>query len=360
MISTESADFIMCSPLLIIIQRVLLFLQQMYAESLRRNRVLMVINELYYKVAGHHFRLTTFDTPDCLVHYEPFIACKSENELFHLRVRAEEENERRVTGERENSENSEKRERDEKRERVKQMEQNGQGEQIGNFADDTAAIKVYVGDGGGYIFHIAPPGKECCCVMATSADYRLADVYFTGNMRYRSFALDNCLMLLYAFASASQHTLMMHASVVKYKGRGYLFLGRSGTGKSTHSRLWLEHIGECELLNDDNPIVRFVDGNAMVYGSPWSGKTPCYKNESATIGAFVRLQQEPGNHIKLNSLAQAFAALKPSCSTAPWDRAIHNEICETLTDILQCVNTYTLGCRPDREAAELCRNTVIR
>jgi Serine kinase of the HPr protein, regulates carbohydrate metabolism len=314
----------------------------------------MVINELYYKVAGHHFRLTTFDTPDCLVHYEPFIACKSENELFHLTVRIKEETLRRGEGEKESSE------RGEKSERVEQIEQGEQDGQIGNFADDTAAIKVYAGDGGGYIFHIAPPGKECCCVMATSADYRSADVYFAGDMRYHSFALDNCLMLLYAFASASQQTLMMHASVVKYKGRGYLFLGRSGTGKSTHSRLWLEHIEECELLNDDNPIVRFVDGNAVVYGSPWSGKTLCYKNESATIGAFVRLQQEPGNHIKLNSLAQAFAALKPSCSTAPWDRAVHNGICETLADILQSVNTYTLGCRPDREAAELCRNTIAK
>ena len=297
----------------------------------------MVINELYYKVAEHSFRLTVSDMPGCLAHYEPFIACKSDNELFHLTIKTAEECRCSERGE--------------------QIEQH---KQIGYFADDTATIEVYARKNGGYIFYIAPPRGERCCTMVTSEDYKSADVRFEGDARYRSFGLDNCLMLLFAFASASCDTLMMHASVVKYIGMGYLFLGRSGTGKSTHSRLWLEHIEGCELLNDDNPVVRIVDGKAMVYGSPWSGKTSCYKNDSVSVGAFVRLQQQLENRIEMNSLAQAFAALKPSCSTAPWDRAVHNGICNTLAEILQSVNSYTLGCLPDKEAAELCCHTITQ
>ena len=60
-------------------------------------------------------------------------------------------------------------------------------------------------------------------------------------------------------------------------------MGKSGTGKSTHSRLWLENVPGATLLNDDNPIVRLTLVGAIVYGSPWSGKTPCYKNESAPL-----------------------------------------------------------------------------
>ena len=112
------------------------------------------------------------------------------------------------------------------------------------------------------------------------------------------------------------------------------------------------------MLNDDNPIVRVVEGKAIVYGSPWSGKPPCYKNESAEVGAFVRLLQKPINEIFLNSMTQAFAALRPSCSSAPWDKDIHSGICDSLTKVIESVNTYTLGCLPDREAAELCRRTV--
>ena len=89
------------------------------------------------------------------------------------------------------------------------------------------------------------------------------------------FAINNALMLQYAFRTAGMNTLEMHASVIENGGKGYLFLAKSGTGKSTHSKMWLRNIPDSHLLNDDNPIVRVLeDGSVRVYGSPWSGKTP--------------------------------------------------------------------------------------
>lgn len=77
-----------------------------------------------------------------------------------------------------------------------------------------------------------------------------------------NFVLNNFLMMLYAFNAARHHTLLMHASVVATEtGKGYLFLGKSGTGKSTHTGLWLQQFSDCHLLNDDNPIVH-VDASA--------------------------------------------------------------------------------------------------
>ena len=81
----------------------------------------------------------------------------------------------------------------------------------------------------------------------------------------------------------------IHSSVIVAEGRGVLFLGESGTGKSTHTRLWRESIEGAKLLNDDSPIVRIVDGEVRVYGSPWSGKTPCYKNEVYPMAGLCRL-----------------------------------------------------------------------
>ena len=316
--------------------------------------------EIYYSVAGHRFGLDFSADYPCLSHYEPFITDdKADGSLFHLTVVGNSSDEQ-FCGVSADSERlcDALGEGEQYNGLLNENELFDEGEQIGHFADDSAAIMVYGRNGGGYIFHIAPPDKERCCMISTSADYRLAYVRFEGNCAYHSFGLDNCLMLLYTFASAPLDTLMLHASVIKYKGAGFLFLGKSGTGKSTHSRLWLEHIEGCELLNDDNPVIRVIDGKAMVYGSPWSGKTPCYKNDSAEVGAFVRLQQRPANEIVRNSVVQAFAALKPSCSSAPWDKGIHSGICDTLTKVIESVNTYTLGCLPDREAAELCRRTV--
>ena len=70
------------------------------------------------------------------------------------------------------------------------------------------------------------------------------------------------------------HSIAIHSSVIVHSGRAVLFLGESGTGKSTHTRLWREHIPGAQLLNDDSPIVRVVEGVPTVFGSPWSGKTP--------------------------------------------------------------------------------------
>ena len=78
--------------------------------------------------------------------------------------------------------------------------------------------------------------------------------------------LSSMLRILYAQAALGRDAVSVHASCVSLKGRGYLFLGKSGTGKSTHSRQWLEAFPDCRLLNDDNPVLRIEDGMVSVYG----------------------------------------------------------------------------------------------
>ena len=94
-------------------------------------------------------------------------------------------------------------------------------------------------------------------------------------------------------------------------------------GKSTHASLWLRHIEDSELLNDDNPVVRIGhQGQVIVYGSPWSGKTPCYRNVSYPLGAIVVLSQAPYNKIQRLSGIQAYVSLVASISGKRWDAPI--------------------------------------
>lgn len=86
-------------------------------------------------------------------------------------------------------------------------------------------------------------------------------------------------------------------------------MGKSGTGKSTHSLLWMKYIQGTELLNDDNPTLRIVDGKVYAYGTPWSGKTPCYKSLSYPVGGMVRLKQAPVNRFVRQQEVEAFIAL---------------------------------------------------
>ena len=213
--------------------------------------------------------------------------------------------------------------------------------------------------GEGYQAAFAPtPGARVCGVLEMSGDFRVGQLYTEGNPADRAFAVNNALMLLFAFAAAPYRALEMHASVVTRGGRGFLFLGKSGTGKSTHSHLWLEHISGTELLNDDNPVVRIVDGAARVYGSPWSGKTPCYKAQDVPVGAIVRLVQAQHNRIERLSTVQAYASVMPSCSGFRPIRTLADAQHETLSLIAQQVPCYHLECLPDADAARLCQETI--
>ena len=169
------------------------------------------------------------------------------------------------------------------------------------------------------------------------------------------------MMLLYTFRTSAHETLLVHASVIEYEGRGYMFLGRSGTGKSTHTRLWLENIEGATLLNDDNPIVRVIDGETVIYGSPWSGKTPCYKNRSMPLQAVVRLSQAPFNRITRLTPLKAYAALMPSCSCMRWDHDAVEALHKTVEKVIMKVPVRHLECLPDADAAhtshEACRPT---
>ncbi len=193
--------------------------------------------------------------------------------------------------------------------------------------------------------------------MESTADYRTAVLYATAHRLQH--AIDNTLMLLFAFTTATRATLLFHASTVVWQDRAFLFLGVSGTGKSTHSRLWLKAIDGTRLLNDDNPVVRIDDeGQPVVYGSPWSGKTPCYKNEHYPLGALVRLYQAASNRIRPANLMEAYVAVTESVSGKRWEKAIADGLHRSTEALLKGSNVYILHCLPDEEAARVCWHGV--
>ena len=66
--------------------------------------------------------------------------------------------------------------------------------------------------------------------------------------------------------------MLLHSAVLEYENCGYAFLGRSGTGKSTHTGLWLKHINGSKIVNGDKPILEYKNGEFIAYGTPWMGK----------------------------------------------------------------------------------------
>lgn len=218
-------------------------------------------------------------------------------------------------------------------------------------------IAIYETDKG-YLFLLRPlPHRPVAAILFVDRSFSEAIISFTGVDDV--FALNNATMLLYAFSTATLGGLEVHASVVMYEGKGYLFLGKSGTGKSTHSRMWLESIPGTQLLNDDNPVLRLREGNNIsVFGSPWSGKTPCYKSLEVPVGAIVRIRQASRNSIVRLSSVESYASLMASVSAFRPFGHLAEGWHTSIEQIVSSVPCHLLDCLPDYSAAKLCYETV--
>lgn len=215
-------------------------------------------------------------------------------------------------------------------------------------------------DNGGYQFIIKDINGAECCLLITDKNFSECKCALRGNFDRRCFGLNNALMLVFAFAGSRMQTLLIHASLVRHNGYGYAFTAKSGTGKSTHVSLWLRYIKGCDLMNDDNPIIRILDGEPYIFGSPWSGKTPCYRDIKAKLGAVTRIDRAKSNSIEKLSPIESFATLLPACSSMKWDGDIFNGICDTVTKVVETTGIYVLHCLPNIEAAMICNKAISR
>ena len=222
--------------------------------------------------------------------------------------------------------------------------------------DDMPRIEMYR-RAGEWLFYASMSREGAnVCAMKCSSGWKGVSLYI--DTVYTRFAIDNAAMLVYAFASADKKTLLFHSSVTVRDGKGYMFLGHSGTGKSTHSRQWMEAFPEAELINDDNPAVRILeDGTVRVYGTPWSGKTPCYKNVSAPVQALVQLAQAPQNEITRLRMTQAYPFILASVSGLKVLPDMMDRLYESIAQLLELKPVYKLECLPNTDAARLCAQT---
>lgn len=225
-------------------------------------------------------------------------------------------------------------------------------------AEDQPRIELYELDGQ-WLMEIAPMLEAPVrAYLLTDKAFSSASFRILGSMR---FSLNTVMMLMYAFSTACSNTLMMHASVIMKDGYGYLFLGKSGTGKSTHSQLWLDNIEGCSLLNDDNPIIHIDDeGEIRVYGSPWSGKTPCYRNLNVPVGAIVSLHQAKSNRIRRQTLAESYASMYSSFSGYRFIKEMADGLHNSNVRIISTIPCYLLDCLPNADAAYTCYQTIAR
>lgn len=151
---------------------------------------------------------------------------------------------------------------------------------------------------------------------------------------------------------------LMHGSVIAVDGIGYMFTAKSGTGKSTHTRLWREFLGDrAVMVNDDKPLVKVSESGVTVYGTPYNGKHRLGNNISVPLECICILERSAENHIIQIDRSQAYNMLLQQ-SYRPSDISMLSKTIELIDKMADRVRFYRLGCNMDISAAELSFRTM--
>lgn len=161
-----------------------------------------------------------------------------------------------------------------------------------------------------------------------------------------------------AEAAVDQEILLIHGSAVAVDEKGYLFLAPSGTGKSTHTRLWREYFGQqAEMINDDKPLLRFEKGRIFVCGTPWNGKHRLGTNKSVPLQGLCILRRGQENTIRRISAKEAYPDLLRQIYRPLTDARKMKKTLD-LTDRLLQMPLYDMECNISREAVQMAYETM--
>lgn len=153
-------------------------------------------------------------------------------------------------------------------------------------------------------------------------------------------------------------TVLFHGSAVAVDGRAYLFTAKSGTGKSTHTRLWRELLGNrAVMVNDDKPLIRIRESGVTVFGTPYNGKHRLGCNISVPLKAICIIERSENNHIRQITKTEAYPMLLQQVYR-PSERAALAKTLALIDKIPPDVTFWRLGCNMDISAAELAYHTM--
>lgn len=180
----------------------------------------------------------------------------------------------------------------------------------------------------------------------------------------KKFSIDDYIHGLYntgfSYKILEHNGCVLHSSAIAVDGNAYLFSAHSGTGKSTHTSLWLDHFKDrAVIINDDKPCIREINGEFYVYGTPWSGKNDLSTNDKFKLKGITFICRSDDNWIRQATKSEA-VSLFLTQSYKPTDKE-HMELLLNMIDkIFNKVKIYKLGCNISNEAAKLSYTTMSR
>ncbi len=158
-------------------------------------------------------------------------------------------------------------------------------------------------------------------------------------------------------AASERGFFFLHSASLLYRGRAWLFSGRSGAGKSTHVNLWREAFG-AEILNGDLNMLGIEGGTVMVHGQPWCGTSGIATEKGYPLGGIAFLKKAAKNACEIPDASEKILAIVQRMISPAWEEDLLRRNIAFAEKVESCCPVWRLSCRPDREAAEVMRRAV--
>ena len=166
---------------------------------------------------------------------------------------------------------------------------------------------------------------------------------------------------LFAFHLLKHDGFYLHASAVEVDGKAYLFSANSGVGKSTHARLWQKvHGDKAQVINDDKPALRCLDGVWYAYGLPWCGKDGINQNRRVPLAGICFLTRGKENKIRPLTPPEVIPRMLPQTIYQLFTHEDLTTMLGHVDKLLSRIPVFELACLPDEAAARLSYETMCR
>ncbi len=161
----------------------------------------------------------------------------------------------------------------------------------------------------------------------------------------------------FLIAASEKELFLLHSASFLYQGKAWLFSGRSGTGKSTHTNLWKEYYG-VELLNGDLNMLGIENGQAVVYGQPWCGTSGICTAKAYPLGGITFLKQAPENVCTEMPLSEKILAILQRMISPAWKEHLLQRNIDFAEKLGRACPVWRLHCTPEREAANVMKKEI--
>ncbi len=193
-------------------------------------------------------------------------------------------------------------------------------------------------------FHHSIPEIPCTLTAVCNEEFNELIIYgFRYDVDTDYTKLDELLLCVFRYRLLCVNGLMLHSVAIEYNHSCILFFGPPSAGKSTQARLWEKHTNATSI-NNDRPFIIFENDRAYVFGSPWSGKEPCYVTVSYPLLLLVFVYQDKKNSVIELKEGEAFSYMYPCFYCNYVSKRLENLYIEFLQRIVKKYHVLKLHC----------------